>query len=316
MVTTPEQLFSDVSQDLDRILTKGDPDAEYCQDLWNNKYREYRLLDGSACNENDTKAEVAMLFYALMYGLAAVGNSHYSGKLIRTLLEKIHRSYGQEECLLMETLMSKKVRSLSMPMQEWMSSYFVSGKSITKEIETILHLSEAKPKKAKSKNKGKVPYTLSYNCKNQSDRIRRLTLLMRKWQEWRWIEEPRQTDDFISLFDGEPHYCNIQWVGKGYVLTEMMKQLLSQSYITRTTGCSARSLVKNQFSKTPDNNNSRLDDEESDRIGFSLLILDYSKPLPSPDRGTSDDLDISDAAFQEVYSGELHTTKDLNKRYA
>jgi hypothetical protein len=67
MVITPEQLFIDAAQTLDSILITGDKLAERCHSLWTEKYNQYREQDQGAGDKNDTMAEVAMLFYMVMY---------------------------------------------------------------------------------------------------------------------------------------------------------------------------------------------------------------------------------------------------------
>lgn len=43
MIMTPEQLFVDASQTLDRIIQTGDVSKEQCQSLWNDTYKKYDL---------------------------------------------------------------------------------------------------------------------------------------------------------------------------------------------------------------------------------------------------------------------------------
>lgn len=66
MVMTPEQLFVDASLTLDSILQTGDKSAEQCHSLWTEKYNQYREQDQMTGSPEDTKAEVAMLFYMLI----------------------------------------------------------------------------------------------------------------------------------------------------------------------------------------------------------------------------------------------------------
>lgn len=215
-----------------------------------------------------------------------------------------------------EKALKKPVDDVSQQVLDWMAAYFTSSQSISNEIDELLHPAKAKKAKVQSKTKEKIPYTIYYNCQSES-RVQRIDLLMRLWTKWGWIEEPKSADDFFSLFGSEPRNCNLKWKASACVLTALMKQMLEQSYIKKTTGCSARSIVMNQFGKTPDNNTGRVDETEQQRIDISLLILDYSKPLPSRDAGEPNDWDeMSDDALYEVLSGSMHVTKDLNKQYA
>lgn len=316
MVTTPEQLFVEASETLDFIFTHGVGATDYCHDLWTNKYNEYRTLDGTAADKDDTMFEVATLYYVLMYALVAVNQSFYSGTLARMLHEKIHKYLKDDRCMGIEKALKKPVDDVSQEVFDWMAAYFTSPQNISNEIDELLHPTKVKKTKIKSKSKEKTPYTILYDCHSES-RIKRINILMHKWKKWGWIEEPKSADDFFSLFDGEPRNCNLKWTASACVLTALMKQMLEQSYIKKTTGCSARSIVMNQFGKTPDNNTGRVDETEQRHIDISLFILNYSKPLPSRDAGEPNDWDeMSDDVLYELLSGSMHVTKDLNKQYA
>lgn len=186
--------------------------------------------------------------------------------------------------------------------------------------ETMGKASQAKAKKKSSKaikpDKEK-PYTLAYytadNERAYKNQKYRVVLLLKKLTEWKWIAKGTRPDDFDSLFTGKQRHCNIKWTSSASILTYLMIQLLEQPYIRKQTGCSARSIVINQFGKNPDNNYDRIDDTVKAKIRISLIILDISKPLPEK-RGasgysTESDLDTSDKAFQEIYSGNLHVGK-------
>lgn len=315
MVMTPEQLFVDAAQTLDSILQTGDKLAERCHNLWTEKYNQYREQDQGTGDKNDTKAEVAMLFYMVMYGVASVNHSHYRGTLQRTLHKCIHDFYGNENCRNIEQKLREPVNKHTSEMQEWMKIYFTSTESLTNEIFLRLNPNRHTGTKVPKKNKETIFYTLPYNCSDTNTRVKRVNIVMRKWQEWEWIEEPEFADDFDHFFDGEPRNCNLKWIGKLYILTELMKQLLEQHYMGKITGLSARSIVKNQFSKTPSGNKDRIDSQDWERIKITLYILDYNKPLPLPSKGKGEGEDITDLALQEVYAKELHVTKDLNRQY-
>jgi hypothetical protein len=315
MVITPEQLFIDAAQTLDSILITGDKLAERCHSLWTEKYNQYREQDQGAGDKNDTMAEVAMLFYMVMYGVATVNHSHYRSTLQRTLHECIFQLYGFRECLNIEQKLHEPVNQHTAEMMEWMEVYFTSKESLTNEIVKLLKPNRKAGTKVAKKNKETIYYTLPYNCPDTNTRVNRVNIVMRKWQEWKWIEEPRSADDFDHFFDGESRNCNLKWIGNLYILTELMKQLLEQHYIDKVTGLSARSIVKNQFAKTPSGNKERIDLQNEERIKMTLYILDYNKPLPLTPKGKGEGEDISDLALQEVYAKELHVTKDLNRQY-
>jgi hypothetical protein len=201
-------------------------------------------------------------------------------------------------------------------MQAWMKEYFTSKDSMTKEIDMILHPNKKPGTKDTRKKKEGIYYTLPYNCPDLNTRVRRVNIVMLKWQEWKWIEEPKIVDDFDHFFDGEPRNCNLKWIGKPIaILTELMKQLLDQHYMNKVKGVSARSIVLNQFGQNPSGNKERIDAQGLDRIRMTLYILDYNKPLPLPKKGKGEGDDISDLALQEVFANELHITKDLKRTY-
>ena len=198
-------------------------------------------------------------------------------------------------------------------MLAWMEEYFTNTDSLTNEIYVLFH----PDRKLRDSNKKKeiIYYTLPYNCPDVATRVKRVDIVMRKWKEWKWIEEPEIADDFHHFFDGDPRNCNLKWIGKLYILTELLKQILDQHYIDKKIGVSARSIVKNQFGKNPSGNKERIDAEGQVRIKLTIYILDYQKPLPLPPKGKGEGDDISDLALQSVFAKELHITKDLNRSY-
>ena len=313
MVMTPEQLFVDASLVLDILLQTGDRLAERCNNLWTEKYNQYREQDQTSGDKDDTKAEVAMLFYMVMYGLATINHSHYRGTLQRTLLECIHNLYGDEKCKNIEQVLREPVNQHTTEMMKWMEEYFVSTRSLTMEIDLIFHPNRKAGRKESKKKKEVVYYTLPYNCPESNMKIKRLTLVMRLWQAWEWIEEPQNADDFISLFGGDARNCNLKWKGRLYILTELIKQLLDQHYMNNVTGVSARSIVINQFGKNPSGNKERIDTKVEARIKMTIDILNYKKPIyiPSDEECESN----SDLALQAVFAKELHITKDISRKY-
>jgi len=135
---TPEHLFADASQTLDSILQTGDVRKEQCQRLWTDTYNKYREQDGTACQTEDTKTEVAMLFYTVMYALQTASHSHYRGTLQRTLHECIHTFYGTKECLSLEQKLRGSVNQYTAEMTAWMEKYFICKESLTKETDDVL----------------------------------------------------------------------------------------------------------------------------------------------------------------------------------
>lgn len=171
------------------------------------------------------------------------------------------------------------------------------------------------PKKAKQD--ANPPYTLNYYTKDRENAFKmqrnRVLLVFKKFIEWKWINKDTRPEDFESFFSGKERHCNIKWTATNSILSYLMKSLLEQAYITKQTGCSARSIVTNQFGKNPDNNYSRIDDKAKGKVKITLFLLDISKPLPerrnASGYSTENDLDMRDKALQEVYSGAMHVGK-------
>ena len=312
MVMIREQLFVEASNTLDDLLQSGDFSAERCKDLWNEKYAHYQNKEAPTGERDDTKTEVAVLFYMVMYGLTTVNHSHYRGTLQKTLHDCICKFYGIKNCLNIEEKLHEPVNQHTDEMMTWMADYFVSSNSLTKEIYLLFHPNRKAGTKDSKKKKETIYYTLPYNCPDGNLRIKRLTLVMQLWQAWKWIEEPQNADDFISLFGGDARNCNLKWTGKLYILTELIKQLLDQHYMDVIKGVSARSIVMNQFGKKPSGNKERIDTQDNARIDITKDILNYKKPIHIPDDEECES--NSDLALQAVFAKELHITKDLNRK--
>ena len=319
MVMTPEKLFVDATQTLDRILSDGDISTEMCQDMWTEKYTQYREYDEKVGGKEDaTKTEVAVLFYVIMLALQTVNHSHYRGTLQRTLHDCICKFYGIKECLNLERKLRESANQHTSEMMEWMREYFMSEKSVTKEIDEILHPQKPKKSKKPSKEEDKTPYVLKYLCNDNTTRINRLQRAMILMQNWKWIVEPKDADDFYDFFNGEHRACNLKWVGKPQtILTMLIKCLNEQNFFEKQTGASESAIVKNQFGlKTVNYNFDRVSFEDKNRIALIIVVLNPEtefKTLPS--KGIDDGFDYRDSVMNEVYKKELHVIKDLNKWY-
>ena len=318
MVMTPEQLFVDAAQTLDSILQTGDKLAERCHNLWTEKYNQYREQDQGAGDKNDTMAEVAMLFYMVMYGVATVNHSHYRGTLQRTLHECIHELYGNENCRNIEKKLHEPVNQHTVEMIEWMKEYFVSVQSMTKEIEEVLHPQKSKKTERPLKVDDKTPYVLKYVCSDETTRTNRLQRAMILMQNWGWIAEPRDADDFCDFFNGKHRACNLKWTGKPQtILTLLIQKLQEQTFFEKQTGASESAIIKNQFGlKSVNYNFERISAEDKNRIALIIVVLDPEVQFKDlPKRGRGDGFDYSDSVMNAVYKQELHVIKDLNKWY-
>ena len=203
-----------------------------------------------------------------------------------------------------------KVQTIGMLSIEWLEQHPEIGRQAS-----------GKPKRTSSKQKPKAkpggkPMTLKYYTHGNNGVLmkqrRRVDILFKKFTYWGWIDIQTAADDFDALFEGEPRHCNITWKANGTILTILLQELLKQSYIERQIGCTAKSLVKQQFGKTANSDRKRLDNISEERIGLTLLILDISNPLPEPRRGYgAEEDDIKDTTLQEVYAGKLRSTKGI-----
>ena len=180
--------------------------------------------------------------------------------------------------------------------------------------------SKKNPKTNKSKTEAErkpsgKPKTLKYYTHGNNGVLmkqrKRVDLVFKKWNKWGWIDAQTATDDFDSFFEGEPRHCNITWKANSTILTILLQELLKQTYIERQTGCSAKSLVEQQFGKTPNFDKKRLAKDDDFKIDVTIYLLNIDNPLPIRKGGDDDDYDTTDAALQEVLSGLLRKTKGI-----
>ena len=137
-------------------------------------------------------------------------------------------------------------------------------------------------------------------------------------QNLKWIEEPKNADDFIDLFDGRPRECNIRWTDtlNQASVYYFLQQLLAQPYIEKVAGCSARSLMMNQFHfANPRADEKRITADNKIIISRLLSIINPQKRLPTKTEDFANDLsDMNSTSWNYLEDG-LHTTKDINSRY-
>lgn len=182
--------------------------------------------------------------------------------------------------------------------------------------------SRLKPKGGGQKSPGKEkpaaekPMTLKYfkhgNNGVLKQQQQRVDIVFKKWNEWGWIDSSTSPDDFDSFFKGDPRHCNIKWTGSNStVLTILLQKLLTEPYIEKLTGCSAKSLVKKQFGMTANYDQKRIDKADELRIRITLYILDIINPLPQRDGSDDNEYDTKDAAMQAILSGQLRNTKGI-----
>ena len=136
-------------------------------------------------------------------------------------------------------------------------------------------------------------------------------------QNLQWIVEPKSADDFYDLFDDKPRECNIKWTDtiNQATIYYFLQQLLAQPYIEKVTGCSARSLMMNQFHiSNPRADEKRITVDNKRIISRLLVIIDPQKQLPTKPEDLTDDVADMNSTFWNYLEDGLHATKDINGR--
>ncbi len=318
ILLSTEQLFVDAVITLDLLIDKKDKEGDYCKELWSNTLGKYRDRDSNHAGMEVSMAEVAMFIYSVIFGLTSINKAHFKGTLCRILHESVYRMWQTDKIkhsVTIEPKLRPAVNVFTEDLIAWMKEYFDGTERLTKEISEVLTPPKAnKNKKINEIPKDKTLFTLKYNCKDEVLRVKRINFVRRKWEEWGWIEKNTDVKDFECFFGGQPRDCQLKWKSSSSVLYLLISELLKQRKIfAKQTGCSARSVILNQFNVEYDNHKNRVDDTNKLRIEWSVEILNYFKPLNLPQLSYHQGEDISDAALQEVFTNNLHITKDLNK---
>ena len=170
---------------------------------------------------------------------------------------------------------------------------------------------EAKTKRASCDQPMTLKYYRHGNNSLLTKQRKRVDIVFRKLNEWRWIDDKTTANDFDSFFEGESRHCNITWTGNATVLTILLQELLKQPYIEKQTGCSAKSMVERQFGRKAYSGRKRLDQETLDRIAIVLYILGPNNPIPEREgRDSNERYDTSDATLK-MLGERLRTTKGI-----
>lgn len=171
---------------------------------------------------------------------------------------------------------------------------------------------KAKPKPKRIATETTLPKTLKYYQHGNKGLLRkqrkRVDMLYQLWVRLGWIDRNTDPDDFDAFFEGEPRHCNIAWTGNGTTLFFMLQELLLSDFIEKQTNCSASSMAREQFGKTPSADRARLNIENVRNINLSLLILDISIPLAEP-KGRGDEEDAAEAGLLELLGNGMKITK-------
>ena len=210
-----------------------------------------------------------------------------------------------------------KIQTIGMLSLEWLEQQAGTCISVRQEKK------RKEPKRKVSKPDRKTvckPQTLKYYTHGNNSILmkqrKRVDIVFLKFNEWGWIDSKTTPEDFDTFFEGEPRHCNITWKGNSTILTILLQELLKQPYITKQTGCSAKSMVEQQFHKTANSDRTRLDADVPDKIKLVVIILDINNPLPERygrhyDDYDEDDYDIQDAALMAIYDGQLRSKKGI-----
>lgn len=177
---------------------------------------------------------------------------------------------------------------------------------------------ESKSSSQRNKSRTNVPikpktllyYTHGNNAILMKQR-KRVDIVFRLWNDWGWIDDETEADDFDRLWEGLPRHCNITWKANSTILTILLQELIAKPYIREQTGQAARSMVEQQFGMTANSDRkNRLTNDDEQKIRLTLLILDINNPLPMR-RGNDGDEedDTSEAALFEIFAGQLRMTK-------
>lgn len=172
---------------------------------------------------------------------------------------------------------------------------------------------KAKPKPKRIATETTLPKTLKYYQHGNKGLLRkqrkRVDMLYQLWVRLGWIDRNTDPDDFDAFFEGEPRHCNIAWTGNGTTLFFMLQELLLSDFIEKQTNCSASSMTREQFCKTPSADRARLNIEDVRNINLSLLILDTSIPLAEPKGRGDEEEDAAEAGLLELLGNGMKITK-------
>lgn len=172
---------------------------------------------------------------------------------------------------------------------------------------------KAKPKPKRVATETTLPKTLKYYQHGNKGLLRkqrkRVDMLYQLWVRLGWIDRNTDPDDFDAFFEGKPRHCNITWTGNGTTLFFMLQELLLSDFIEKQTNCSASSMTREQFCKTPSADRARLNIEDVRNINLSLLILDTSIPLAEPKGRGDEEEDTAEAGLLELLGNGMKITK-------
>lgn len=328
-LVTPVDVFYESARLLDFMLSNSDISQYQVDSLWNLLLVDIMKWDINVTDYNK-KIIAGSVFQIVRATLTQFYDGYYSETVCEQLSHTIELNMnGCDEKEQTEFL--KRLMEQTPMLSDWINSYDEADEWLSDQIADVINAYKEKskdekviqksPKTASKKNKRECPpiisqpMTLKYftigNNRVLKEQQRRVDIVFRKFSEWHWIDNKTSSDDFDSLFKGEARHCNIVWKAKTSLLTYMLQELLQQSYIMKQIRQSARSMVKEQFNLTPNFDQKRITEDDKIKISLTIYILNINNPLPQKQGGRDNYFDTSDAAFYEVLSGQLRTTKGI-----
>lgn len=302
-----EECFMEVRELLSTVADRGEGILADVERIWFDKFNEYRRFDRHM-NEDDVRTAVGIVFGFTILALDSSRHPFYRYTLVRRLTQVVagHQFDGWTTTL---------GRIFSVPLPDGWFDAFIEEGNTSSLISASKRSKAAKPKKKAERKPNERPKTLRYYTHGQNSILmkqrKRVVIIFKKWSEWGWIDKNTTAEDFDVFFEGELRHCNITWTANTTILTILLQELLKQSYIRKQTGCTAKSLVVQQFGKTANSDRSRLSDDDNFKIQATVFLLDINNPLPQRKGGGDDDYDIKDVVLQDVLTGQLRATKGI-----
>ncbi|MCQ2282969.1 MAG: hypothetical protein MJZ99_10175 [Bacteroidales bacterium] len=306
-----EEVFFDVLRILDDLKESPEEFVENrIPHLFFDLFAEYRNLDKSL-SEDEPYKMASLLFGCLLCIVSCSSNIYYGVSVKNAMcgglakVPNVHFDIMQEFSVFLD--------GYSKQLGLWVDEYLNSDEFFSDEIRLLINPNIKTKSRRHKPKKPKNPHTLFYTQVDNQTKNKRLQIVMRLWIDWGWIEEPESVDCFFDFFAGKPKHCNLKWIGTpAAILNELLRRLLAHPNVKNDeTGCSAKSIIENQFSLTASYNSERIKSEEKSRIELVMYILNPKNPLPTLDQLSEDGYDM-DEVLKEVYLGNLHIIKDLN----
>lgn len=310
IVMSSQELFNGVLTILDDLkATPYDYYTKECSHLWQTVFSEYRNLATNA-DYHEVEDLATIIVWMTMQILSYSDITFYSITVKNSLMECLVMQKGHLRLQRLSPIVAE-IEVHKSDLAEWINGYMDNDTFLSDKIQLILQPKRTTKPHRKSED---IPHTLRYQNPNPAQKQKRIQAVMIKMQEWGWIEEPQNANDFFSFFDGIPRHCNLIWKGKNTtILTILMKELIKCPYIVQDKpGCSSESIVKYQFGKTPNHDQSRITPDQELKIKIIMWLLDPNNNYCEMVSNHDEDVLLQDAALIEVLNGNMSIIKDLN----